>query len=447
LHDINETSSVDAIEDYNPSKRVEATNARTDRLGVGMDLGFIEFDSTDDAQAFWFYLGAPPKEHRGTEAAGLFGKLFKATPFGGKRRHALKIRKRAIDYDTPEAKLLPPLCSAGRFACRWEISNGKIICHLSFASWAPLKLNPSRALNHRAPELTALEPSPWEQCIFSKQPDLIETGLDGNDNIVPDGVSQIKYRMATKRYLQCVVEAMLDEINRAYKTATDTPDFQQGSEGSGSPFRCAHIRLNEAPVYELETYWEMRVPSATAFIAKHKQALLAFGHEARGTGVTGYSDAESIVGNSSTLLIRLGKGETVRIYAKTADRVRFEVIHTPIPLLSTAPHLASPFLRFFCACVLRPMTCDLFLFPNLRSLALLLLNPSRPLCLPLPRPVAYAPASGRQWSNPLPPANQSLKKWLPATREIPKPFFCATTIKAGRRRQLKLPSWEGGFLG
>lgn len=24
---------------------------------------------------------------------------------------------------------------------------------------------------------------------------------------------------------------------------------------------------------------------------------------------------------------------------------------------------------------------------------------------------------------------------------------CATTIKAGRRRQLKLPSWEGGFSG
>jgi hypothetical protein len=24
---------------------------------------------------------------------------------------------------------------------------------------------------------------------------------------------------------------------------------------------------------------------------------------------------------------------------------------------------------------------------------------------------------------------------------------CATTIKAGRRRQLKLPSWDGGFLG
>ena len=25
--------------------------------------------------------------------------------------------------------------------------------------------------------------------------------------------------------------------------------------------------------------------------------------------------------------------------------------------------------------------------------------------------------------------------------------YCATTIKAGRRRQLKLPSWEGGFSG
>jgi hypothetical protein len=24
---------------------------------------------------------------------------------------------------------------------------------------------------------------------------------------------------------------------------------------------------------------------------------------------------------------------------------------------------------------------------------------------------------------------------------------CAATIKAGRRRQLKLPSWDGGFLG
>jgi hypothetical protein len=28
-----------------------------------------------------------------------------------------------------------------------------------------------------------------------------------------------------------------------------------------------------------------------------------------------------------------------------------------------------------------------------------------------------------------------------------KTLNCATTIKAGRRRQLKLPSWEGGFLG
>ncbi len=26
-------------------------------------------------------------------------------------------------------------------------------------------------------------------------------------------------------------------------------------------------------------------------------------------------------------------------------------------------------------------------------------------------------------------------------------YACATTIKAGRRRQLKLPSWEGGFSG
>ena len=32
-------------------------------------------------------------------------------------------------------------------------------------------------------------------------------------------------------------------------------------------------------------------------------------------------------------------------------------------------------------------------------------------------------------------------------KTLPPRHHCATTIKAGRRRQLKLPSWEGGFSG
>lgn len=317
------------IPHYRDTNRVLPSHARLDKVGVGMDLGFIDFENSEDAQAFWFYLGASPKEQRGQDAARAFGTLFKSTPYKGKQKFALKIRAQAIEHTGAGETLGIPLFSAGKLESRRKKDGQKVRCYLAFAPWSPLKLNPSRAINHRVSELTDKSGLLWSQQMFAKRKDEVLYSADGNDNIIPSAIDQNTYNEAERVYFEKVVESLLSEINRAMRSATGIPEFPEGSSGDNGSYNCPTVALQSVTLNEVETYWEMRVPSASSFMEDTKQLLLSYGSASRLRYASGECDEELLEGNSRSILIRLGNGESIRIYAKLADRIRFEVIHNP----------------------------------------------------------------------------------------------------------------------
>ena len=296
-----------------------------------MDIGYIEFDSKMDAEAFCFYLGAPSREQRGSAEASVFGTLFNSTPFKGKKRFPLEIRSQSMEYNVADERIEAPLFSSGKLECKLEnLEDGEgVRCHLKFVSWCPLKLNPTRALNHRLLELIDDSGLNWKKQLLRKKKDQVLHAADGNDNVISRDLDQATYRKAERAYFERTIHALIEEINLAFRTATDTPEYGEGFEEIDDPYRLPTVGLKSITLSELETYWEMEVSDASAFINSIKDTVLSYGGAARARFGSLEADEEYLIANSRSLLVRLGNGESIRIYAKLTNRVRFEVIHDP----------------------------------------------------------------------------------------------------------------------
>ncbi|MGE9266467.1 MAG: hypothetical protein ACQKBY_00100 [Verrucomicrobiales bacterium] len=290
-------------------------------MEIDCDLGYIIAEKTD-LERYRQLLCAPPSDHRREICSALHGKIFTSVPNQGKGVRPLIIRRNSIHFnnETLEAPLMSGALRM-RYASQIEDGNRISIQRLS----ASLHLNPTTAHNHLRERLTGEEPGSWETMLFKdseyQQAFRLERGRDGKANLLPLAATLEESKNAIARHLRSSLQALLSEIVRARQ-------FAKGSIG-GNP------RVESLTGKRIETYWEMTQPEALAFLESISPLLRTFHKE---TVYREHGDSEGqqkpaidnvTQKNARSVRLHLGKGETITVYAKTHDRIRFEVCHHP----------------------------------------------------------------------------------------------------------------------
>jgi hypothetical protein len=138
-------------------------------------------------------------------------------------------------------------------------------------------------------------------------------GLDSNDNVIPDILLEPARKYGTFRYFRAVYGGIESELKRASATLDGLP-------------MPGNIRTENFSLRRVETYWEFSASDAVTLVKKLAPALGVYHKNSRNREHG--ADFET-VGNAPTITLFLSAGESIRVYAKTADRIRFEVIHKP----------------------------------------------------------------------------------------------------------------------
>ena len=255
---------------------------------------------------FRFYAGASPKDSRGDDTSTSHGRLFSVCPQNGRGALPLVVRKiPSVWGATP----LPAPSFSGKVTTRRFLSGaGEVQCYVS----SHLHLNPTRGLN-LCPALGGDDDPVWENAILSGRADGTQKrGLDGKDNVIEtEEFGQAKASFST-RYLTAAYGGIKSELCRAASVLDAVPSGTLGN----SDFR----------VKRVETYWEFSAPDAVELVKKLSPKLRDFHKRSR---LREHGADFCTDGNAISVMLFLSAGEALRIYAKTANRVRFEVIHSP----------------------------------------------------------------------------------------------------------------------
>ena len=188
-----------------------------------------------------------------------------------------------------------------------------------------LHLNPTRFARYRGAAET-LE-IPQDLMIPKMRVRERESSLDGRDNYLT--ASQYEsfsvphfWRSLFTRYWQEVLIGIEGEFIRAADVAgVPTGEF---SEPAGMTVS-RDFNQKAFSIQTVETYWEMRSVDAMAELARFRPLLLAFGREIQNSHYP--TMIEGRERNCMVLNLKIQDGVNLRVYAKTRQRIRFEVIH------------------------------------------------------------------------------------------------------------------------
>ncbi len=286
--------------------RVVAETGLLDHLEVSAKHGYVS-GSHDEIDLFRLYAGAAPQDFKTEDTSKRYGKLFKVAPHNGRKGLPLAIRKtKTIWGGNP---LPAPSFSGLLNTQRIKTGEDQFVCNIS----TYLHLNPTHGLN-LCPSLASADALTWEEAILSRRPEVeLTKGLDGKDNVIAGNLLVPANYFEISRSFNAVYAGIESELRRASKAADEFPML-------------GTIRTEEFSLRRVETYWEFSAPDAVALVKKLAPSLRVF-HRHNRDREHG-SDFETI-GNSPTITLFLSKGESVRVYAKMANRIRFEVIHSP----------------------------------------------------------------------------------------------------------------------
>ncbi|OUC12908.1 MAG: hypothetical protein B0A82_19995, partial [Alkalinema sp. CACIAM 70d] len=201
---------------------------------------------------------------------------------------------------------------------------------------AELQINPTRYAAYQ-PTSTAL-PSAWGRPrLFARRAMLGAPGEfvlgdpEGRDRFL-DNVILSQRRMAfcasekwplhVRRYWQTVREALGFQI----AAATNHVNGMQAGEGQSR----LQIRLNQSSVLKLrlvETYFEFAAEDPIALVHRLHRLLISYARESVVRGYLRRPTEALRERNSLSVTLFLREGLSLRVYAKTNKRVRWEVVH------------------------------------------------------------------------------------------------------------------------
>ena len=281
-----------------PASIIES-DGRNDKVRIVCDLATVTFQTEDDLNSFVFHCGGAPKDQRGEHE--LFSKLFNIARNNG-FTNTVKIRESTLRYD---GQIFRAPLFTGKLTLR-KMQNPRmgVESQIVASIRADLCLNMNRALNHRRTELHDLSPS----AIF-KSADSTALGLCGNDNVAPLQLFNGEHDNARRHLFNTVINALFEDIQRA----------ASASEASGSEMVNVALNLGNFSLQDVETCWDIGSLNfdAVKTLADIKPKIQECG------GKRGWE------GNAGTLTVEFSQSERLVVYAKSTNRIRFEIKQYP----------------------------------------------------------------------------------------------------------------------
>lgn len=200
-----------------------------------------------------------------------------------------------------------------------------------------MNVNPTRTLHHlvrRFPEENylgaALESLPVEE-FFGVMPDVEPVAtLDGNDNALAD-LDHARERMGAD-YGAAFIGTFERQLRR-WVTDVVAPrraGFREEASGRStllaSDWLGIELEWSSLVIREAEVYVERRQPGAAHVMNRANHAVLA-GHDDVQYSLHDLGEHGGRSGGSTSIGVRQTQGITLKYYAKTADRIRGEVVY------------------------------------------------------------------------------------------------------------------------
>ncbi len=296
---------------------VSPEGAKHDKIEIGIEDGLIRGDE-EDVWIFLNYLGSPPRHERNTPGLAPYGLFFsrlrrRDPPFGRQTIRESELRTGRQGYPRP------------LFGGWLEVD------HVHSDIWriyARLSLNPTRFARHQPmPSRLSLFQSPlafphFEANLFQRE---VGGELGGEfalvecDNWIPNirtwqrFTSEPFWPHHLRNCLTRLPNALIGELRRVVDVTAPATRLE------------GHWTFN---LRSVETYWEFLSNDPLGTVLRLHPMLEAF--SARTVTASDYRCSVTLEDgpeNSRCLKLETRTGETLKIYAKTNRRIRFEISH------------------------------------------------------------------------------------------------------------------------
>lgn len=297
---------------------ISAADGREDKIELSLGTFTVQA-TTEEMDAIRHAISVPPeivREHGDPDEIQSFGWVFNRpnAPLG--RRNPLQVRTRSLpmlsDADSRERPL---------FGGHWVVrggGSGPDGQPRPYFSELQLSLNPLRFVrNQRIPRgnpSNAPVPPPNLCEVPGAGMSPGEFSLDGETNWIPDTpifrafASPARWDGHLRRYIRGITDAFRSELNRVANSQLIHPGFSEN-------FRLRRV----------ETAWEFAVTEPTELVMSLAPFLTSY--KGRGAETRLYPPMIGRIENALSITIPLRQGVSLRVYAKTNRRIRFEIIH------------------------------------------------------------------------------------------------------------------------
>lgn len=296
------------IPQFSLDPSIDYREGKIDRVQIEYGPIPFDFDHAEHGQTFADHLSVPPTKERMGPTGERYGRLFRR--YTGRQRYELVVRETPILLS--EGLFERPLFS-GVLKILKSRNSPKSVGYMS------LRLNPTRFLRYQKlrsvltgglPELRAWKPTLFAN--YSDPPDREEFEFDGNDN----WIAPVIYKRAGsarlslplfKKYLNGVFDTVNAEIARAGRMVSSNPTFAES---------VMNLRSSEI-------YWEFADANPVTTASRIFQSLGTISDEQSWRKYRGRYRAQ---GKQSVIYgYKLASGIWLYIYAKTNERIRFEI--------------------------------------------------------------------------------------------------------------------------
>jgi hypothetical protein len=313
---------------FDPRNHVSAHDARQDKIDVVVGDWLLGYSGPAE-RALFFRSVNPDSESVTLEVGQVLvpSRIFSVpnTFAGTHSRKSFKIVSRRASGNLPGDR---PLFSGKILVSEnSEVSIHPLFNHHACIT-ADLELNPTRYVRHQgyvpnigsnAPEWdlgpVRLRTAAWRQAG--------DSSLDGNDNLL---ASPRLERVASR-------QAWPTHLHRYWNAVVQTFDwcFVRAAQHSG----CSRVWRPFVSLGRVENYWEFSCTDAVGLVRElepHLWSLAARCHTERFPVRTFSSQKEGcfttgVTGNAPSIFVSLRAGVSLRVYGKTATRVRLEIVH------------------------------------------------------------------------------------------------------------------------
>lgn len=299
------------------TQQVTSDTAKQDKIELTLG-NWALLGSQEDIEAVREHMSVPGEHLRSDPSVNwdAYAKLFNRPDADGRRAMEFRAGALALGPEGQQVSYPPPL-----WAGFWKFGphQGDAGCVTSL----DVSINPTRFA--RSQRYRAIPSRPGQYGVVPSDalneprwPQTGEFALDGSTNWIPRGhVMAATHGPLWRSNLERCFRGLIDCFDGELERVCSVPNWM--------------IQIARAPRFNLqycETYWEFAADDAPFEVERIAPILEAYSELQSSTRSFPLVDSERVrQGHSRSITIQCGQGREVRVYAKTNQRVRFEVKH------------------------------------------------------------------------------------------------------------------------